>query len=47
LLYLLEAARGRPLSRRAQEYSLKLGLTVVAALMLFVTVNDIRQLFSA
>ncbi len=47
LLYAVEAGRGRPLSRRAQEFSLKVGLSIVGALMLFVTLNDLRHLWSA
>ncbi len=41
LFYAIEAARRRPLSERAQEWGLRVGLALVLALMLFVTWNDI------
>ncbi len=43
--YAIEALRGRPLGERAQEYSMRLGVLLLLALMLFVTFNDIRILF--
>ena len=43
--YAIEALRGRPLGERAQEYSMRLGILLLLALMLFVTFNDIRILF--
>src|SRR5689334_15740267 len=46
LFYAIEAARGRPLSERAQEYGFRFGLAVVLLLMLFATYNDILHLFS-
>lgn len=44
LFYSLEALRGRPLGERAQEWASMAGLTLVIALMLFVTWNDLVQL---
>lgn len=44
LLYVIEAVRGRPLSERAQEIAFRIGLAVVLTLMLFATLNDLRQL---
>lgn len=44
LFYGLEALRGRPLGERAQEWASMAGLTLVIALMLFVTWNDLVQL---
>ncbi len=44
LFYAIEAARGRPLSERAQEWGLRVGLALVLALMLFVSWNDIVHL---
>ena len=44
LYYLIEAVKGRPMSERAQEVGLRLGLGLVAALMIFATFNDILNL---
>jgi regulator of sigma E protease len=44
LFYAIESARGRPLSERAQEWGLRVGLALVLALMLFVSWNDIVHL---
>jgi regulator of sigma E protease len=44
LFYAIEAARGRPLSERAQEYGFRIGLALVAMLMIFATYNDLRNL---
>lgn len=44
--YAIEALRGRPLGERAQEFSMRLGVFLLLALMLFVTFNDIRILFN-
>jgi regulator of sigma E protease len=44
LFYAIEAVRGRPLSERAQEWGMRIGLALVGALMVFVTWNDIVQL---
>jgi len=46
LFYAIEGARGRPLSRAAQEIGLRIGAALVDALMLFVTFNDIRSLIT-
>ena len=44
LFYAVEAARGRPLSDRAQEIGFRIGLAIVVMLMLFATWNDIVHL---
>ena len=44
MLYAIEALRGRPLGERAQEWASMAGLTLVIALMLLVTWNDLVQL---
>jgi regulator of sigma E protease len=44
LFYGIEAARGRPLSERAQELGFRIGLTIVVMLMIFATFNDIMHL---
>lgn len=44
LFYGIEAARGRPLSERAQEVGFRIGLAVVVMLMIFATFNDIVHL---
>ncbi len=41
LFYAIEAARGRPLSERAQEMGFRVGLAIVVMLMIFATFNDI------
>ncbi|MGH6768370.1 MAG: RIP metalloprotease RseP [Xanthobacteraceae bacterium] len=46
LFYGIEAARGRPLSERAQEYGFRIGLAIVLMLMVFATFNDIVHLAS-
>src|SRR6202045_1851635 len=45
LFYLIEAARGRPLSERAQEVGFRIGLAIVLMLMIFATYNDFLQLW--
>ena len=42
--YLFEAIRGKPLSQKIQQIGFRFGLSLVLALMIFTTVNDIRQL---
>lgn len=42
--YAVEAARGRPLAERVQEWSFRAGLALVVTLMAFTIFNDIRQL---
>ncbi len=44
LFYGIEAARGRPLSERAQEMGFRIGLAIVLMLMIFATFNDILHL---
>ncbi|MGB8632338.1 MAG: RIP metalloprotease RseP [Xanthobacteraceae bacterium] len=44
LFYSIEAARGRPLSERAQEVGSRIGLAIVLMLMIFATFNDIVHL---
>ncbi|HEY8336690.1 MAG TPA: RIP metalloprotease RseP [Tardiphaga sp.] len=44
LFYAFEAARGRPLSERAQEMGFRIGLGLVLMLMVFATYNDILHL---
>jgi regulator of sigma E protease len=46
LYFAIEALRGRPLSDRAQEYGFRIGLVLVAMLMLVATWNDIVHLTS-
>ena len=41
LFYAIEASHGRPLSERAQEWGLRVGLALVMALMIFGVWNDI------
>lgn len=43
LFYAVEAARGRPLSARAQDWGFRAGLAALAALFLFATWNDISR----
>ncbi|RYE10282.1 MAG: RIP metalloprotease RseP [Hyphomicrobiales bacterium] len=38
--YLIEAARGRPLSQKAQEIGFRVGFAIVGTLMIFTLVND-------
>ena len=44
LYYFVEALKGKPMSDRAQEFGFRVGLGLVAALMLFATFNDILNL---
>jgi regulator of sigma E protease len=44
VLYGIEAARGRPLTERAQEIAFRFGLAMVLSLMVFATWNDLVQL---
>jgi regulator of sigma E protease len=46
LFYAVEAARGRPLSERAQEMGFRIGLALVLMLMVFATYHDILHLHS-
>jgi regulator of sigma E protease len=42
--YAVEAAQGKAMNERAQQFGFKLGLTLVAGLMIFATYNDIVRL---
>jgi len=42
--YACEALRGRPLSERAQEIGLRIGIALVGLLMVFTTSNDIQRI---
>jgi regulator of sigma E protease len=44
LFYLFEAVRGRPLPRRAQEYSFRAGIALLAGLFIFATWNDLAHI---
>jgi regulator of sigma E protease len=44
LYYAFEAARGRALTQRAQEFGFRIGLAFVAALMLVATYNDLVRI---
>ena len=44
LFYAIEAARGRPLSNRAQEIGFRIGFALVVMLMIFTVFNDTIQL---
>ena len=43
LFYLIEGVRRRPLKPEAQEWAFRAGLTVLLALMVFVTFNDLAS----
>jgi len=42
--YLIERVRGKPLSRRIQEYGLRFGIVLVLGLMFMTTFNDLNRL---
>lgn len=44
--YVIEALKGRPLPQKVQQVGFRVGLSLVLALMVFTTVNDIRNLFN-
>jgi regulator of sigma E protease len=44
LFYLVEALRGRPLPRRAQEYSFRAGIALLGGLFIFATWNDLSHI---
>ncbi|MCH8188443.1 MAG: RIP metalloprotease RseP [Proteobacteria bacterium] len=44
LFYGFEALRGKPLSRKAQEYGLRFGLLLIFGLLLLTTFNDLNRL---
>jgi regulator of sigma E protease len=43
--YAVEAARGKPMAERFQEYGYRFGVAIIATLMAFTLFNDIKQLF--
>src|SRR5690606_6374584 len=43
LFYFIEAIRGKPLSEKVQMIAFQIGFTLVAALMLFATWNDLSR----
>ncbi len=45
LFYGMEAARGKPISDRVQEYAFRFGLVILVTLMVFSNLNDILQVF--
>lgn len=45
LFYTVEAARGRPLAERVQEWAFRGGAVVLFSLMAFTVLNDLRKLF--
>lgn len=45
MFYAIEAARGKPISERAMEYSFRVGLVILVTLMVFSNLNDVLQLF--
>jgi regulator of sigma E protease len=47
MFYILEAVRGRPLADKFQEYSMRLGFSLLVCLMAFSLFNDVRNLFAA
>ncbi len=44
MYFLVEAARGKPMSERTQEFGFKIGLAIVSMLMIFATFNDVLRL---
>ncbi|MDD7908582.1 RIP metalloprotease RseP [Pseudovibrio exalbescens] len=46
MFYAAEAARGKPLAPKVQEYGFRIGITLVLMLMVFATWNDLRLLIS-
>lgn len=42
--YAIEAVRGRPVGERVQEVALRIGLALLLALMIFITINDVLSL---
>jgi regulator of sigma E protease len=45
--FALEALRGRPLSERAQEIGLRIGIVLVALLVVFTTSHDLFRLVAS
>ncbi|MEZ5691847.1 MAG: RIP metalloprotease RseP [Rickettsiales bacterium] len=46
LYYAIEAARGRPMAQKMQEYGFRAGFSLLIMLMAFTFINDIRKLIS-
>jgi len=44
LFYTIEAGRGRPVSQNAQKWGMRIGLSLVLALMIFTTISDVVRL---
>ncbi|MNT55119.1 Regulator of sigma-W protease RasP [compost metagenome] len=44
LFYLIELARGRPLSERVQAWGVQIGISLVVGVMLLALVNDLSRL---
>ena len=44
LYYAIEAVQGRPLAKRFQEYGFRVGMAMIAMLMAFAILNDIKNL---
>ncbi|MBP5855461.1 RIP metalloprotease RseP [Marivibrio halodurans] len=42
--YAVEAVRGRPIGERTQEVAFRIGLALLLALMIFITINDVLSL---
>jgi regulator of sigma E protease len=47
LFYAIEAGRGRPVSQSAQKWGMRIGLSLVLALMIFTTISDVIRLSSS
>ncbi len=45
MFYLVEAIRGRPVSERIQQAGMRVGIALVASLMIFTTTHDVMRLF--
>ena len=45
VLFSLEGVLRKPLSERARNAAMRLGIAMLAALMIFATYNDLRRLF--
>ena len=46
MFYAFEAVRGRPLSDRVQQVGLRIGMALVACLMIFTTTHDLFKIFA-
>jgi regulator of sigma E protease len=45
LYYAIEAGTGRPLAEKFQEYGFRIGFAIIACLMAFTILNDLRTIF--